>query len=98
MALNEAPVEGDGKGRGIAKIMKSAKSQHKLCPYYDKKTQVCFLKVTMFSQQGKCDREGKFDGCPLFTQFLEKIYDDYTSKRKALPNSFQDIVWSITSL
>ena len=88
----------DSKRRWILKIMKSAKSQHKLCPYYDKKTQICFLTVTMYNQQGKCDREGRFDGCPVFLTFLEKVYDQYTSKKKALPNSFQDIVWSITSL
>ncbi|MGC9209730.1 MAG: hypothetical protein ACP5FT_00435 [Acidilobus sp.] len=98
MPADEIPEQADGKRRWIAKIMKSAKSQHKLCPYYDKKTQICFLTITMFNQQGRCDREGKFDGCPLFTQFLEKVYDDYTSKRKALPNSFQDIIWGITSL
>ncbi len=88
----------NGKKRWILRMVKSAKSQHKLCPYYDKKTQVCFLKVTMYNQQGKCDREGRFDGCPMFIEFLSKVYDEYTSKRKVLPNSFQDIVWGISSL
>jgi hypothetical protein len=92
------PGKEDGKRRWVLKMIKSAKSQHKLCPYYDKKTQVCFLMVTMNNQQVKCDREGRFDGCPTFTGFLERIYDEYTAKKKALPNSFQDIIWGITSL
>ncbi|ADL18689.1 hypothetical protein ASAC_0282 [Acidilobus saccharovorans 345-15] len=92
------PDKEDGKRRWVIKMIKSAKSQHKLCPYYDKKTQICFLMVTMNNQQGKCDREGRFDGCPMFTNFLERVYDDYTAKKKVLPNSFQDIVWGITSI
>jgi len=42
----------------------------------------------------KCDREGKFETCPVFRSFLEKKYDEYKSKNKPLPLDFTDVVLS----
>jgi len=78
--------------RWIQKMIKSAKRYHKLCPYYDKKTGQCLLMVTVEGKPGKCDRDGKFDGCPVFNKFLERMYEYYTSRKKVLPKDFQDVV------
>ena len=88
------PAEGDDelKERWIEKMVKSAKRYHKLCPYYDKKTGQCLLMVTVEGRPGRCDRDGKFDGCPVFTKFLEKVYEYYRSRKKVLPNDFHDVV------
>ncbi|MCE4624695.1 MAG: hypothetical protein F7C35_02365 [Desulfurococcales archaeon] len=80
------------KAKWIEKMVKSAKRYHKLCPYYDKRTGQCLLMVTVEGRTGKCDREGRFDGCPVFTKFLEKMYEYYRSRKKVLPNDFQDVV------
>ncbi len=82
----------DPKKRWVLKMVKSAKRYHKLCPYYDKKTGMCLLMITVEGVQGKCDRDGRYDGCPVFNKFLEKVYDSYKSRRKVLPNDFQDVV------
>lgn len=82
----------DGKKKWMLKMIKSAKAKHKLCPYFDKKTAQCFLRLTMKNQHGKCDRDGRFDNCPILLEFLERVYDDFSSKKKSLPNNFQDIV------
>ncbi|AFH42112.1 hypothetical protein [Fervidicoccus fontis] len=75
------------KDKWIQKMIKSAKKHHKLCPYFDKKTQKCFIRL------GKtCDRDGKFDMCPTFMEFLSSKYDEYVSKNKPLPVDFMDIV------
>ncbi len=76
----------------ISKMLKSAKRYHKLCPYYDKKTGQCLLMVTVEGRPGRCDRDGRFDGCPVFIKFLEKMYEYYTSRKKVLPRDFQDVV------
>ena len=80
------------KTKWIEKMVKSAKRYHKLCPYYDKRTGQFLLMVTVEGRTGKCDREGRFDGCPVFTKFLEKMYEYYRSRKKVLPNDFQDVV------
>ncbi len=90
--IREEAGEETPEKRWIQKMIKSAKRYHKLCPYYDKKTGQCLLMVTVEGHPGKCDRDGKFDGCPVFTKFLEKMYQYYTSKRKVLPRDFQDVV------
>ncbi len=82
----------DPKKRWIAKMIKSAKRYHRLCPYYDKKTSMCLIMVTIEGSPGRCDRDGKYDGCPVFTKFLEKVYDNYKARKKILPNDFQDVV------
>jgi hypothetical protein len=79
----------DEKQRWVNRILKSARQYHKLCPYFDKRTKMCFL-----SMGAKCDREGKFDTCPIFRGFLEKRYDEYKSKNKPLPLDFTDVVLS----
>ena len=76
----------------INKMIKSAKSYHKLCPYYDKKTRMCLLMVTVEGRQGRCDRDGRFENCPVFIKFLERMYKYYTERGKVLPNDFQDVV------
>jgi len=70
----------------IQRMLRSAKQYYKLCPYYDKKTLKCFLKLG-----GKCDRDGKFDTCPVFTSFLEDKYKEYVSKKRPLPMDFLDV-------
>ncbi len=73
-------------------MMKTAKKYHKLCPYFDKKTTQCLLMATVESKVGKCDRDGKYDGCPILVKFLEKLYKHYTKRGKVLPRDFQDVV------
>lgn len=95
MVEPEVPVEKSEESpekKWIEKMLKSAKRYHKLCPYYDKKTKQCLLMVTVEGTTGRCDRDGRFDGCPVFVKFLEKVYEYYKSKRKALPSDFQDVV------
>jgi hypothetical protein len=76
----------DPKYKWIRQIMISAKKYHKLCPYFDKRTGKCFLEFDL-----KCDRSGKFDGCPVFIKYLEKRYDDIKKKGKRLPMDFMDL-------
>lgn len=66
--------------------MKSAKQYHKLCPYFDKKTVLCFIKLG-----AKCDRDGKFESCQVFVEFLERKYEEYSSRGRVPPMDFLDI-------
>ena len=75
----------DPKYKWIRQIMLSARKYHKLCPYYDKRTGKCFLEFDY-----KCDRGGKFDGCPIFIKYLEKKYEELKAKGKSLPMDFMD--------
>lgn len=84
--------ESSPEKKWIQKMIRSAKQYHKLCPYYDKKTKQCLLMVTVEGRQDRCDRDGKFENCPIFIKFLEKVYTYYKSKGKSLPNDFQDVV------
>ncbi len=77
----------DPKKKWIQRMLRSAKSYHKMCPYYDKRTGRCFLKMG-----GKCERDGKFDGCQVFIEWLAKKYDELTQKGVPLPMDFQDLV------
>lgn len=91
------PIEREGQGdseekRWITLMMKSAKKYHKLCPYFDKKTVMCLISISVEGKQEKCVREGRFDGCPVLVKFLEKAYRYYKDKGKALPRDFQDVV------
>jgi hypothetical protein len=79
----------DEKQRWVNRILKSAKQYHKMCPYFDKRTKMCFI-----SMGAKCDREGKFDTCPVFRAFLERKYDEYKAKNRPLPLDFTDVVLS----
>ncbi|MEB3825828.1 MAG: hypothetical protein LRS47_04085 [Desulfurococcales archaeon] len=88
----EEEKEFDAKNRWVKRMMESAKRKHRLCPYYDKKTQSCFLMLTLKGVDGKCDRDGRFDNCPIFIEYLEKAYQHYTEKKKTLPSDFQDLV------
>jgi len=76
----------DHKRQWIERMFKSAKSYYKLCPYYDKKSNQCFLQVG-----NKCTRDGKYDNCPVFIHFLEEKYNEYISKKKLLPMDFLDL-------
>jgi regulator of replication initiation timing len=76
----------DQKKQWIEKMIKSAKTYYKLCPYYDKKTTKCFLLLGE-----KCTRDGKYETCPTFISFLERKYQEITEKRKMLPLDFQDL-------
>ncbi len=77
----------DPKKRWVNRMLKSAKMYHKMCPYYDKRTGKCFLKMG-----GKCEREGKFDGCPVFIEWLSQKYDELKARGVPLPMDFQDLV------
>lgn len=93
--LNEALMDRqekkpvDEKQKWVNRILKSAKQYHKICPYFDKRTKMCFITLGT-----KCDREGKFETCPVFKAFLEKKYDDYKAKNQPLPLDFSDVVAS----
>jgi len=77
----------DEKQKWVQRMIRSAKQHHKICPYFDKKTDMCFLKLG-----SKCDRDGKFDVCPVFRQFIESKYDELKAKGIPLPVSFPDLV------
>ncbi|MEO3993907.1 MAG: hypothetical protein QN229_06370 [Desulfurococcaceae archaeon TW002] len=81
----------DDKRKWIEKMIKSAKKYHKICPYYDKKTANCFIKQLKSIKVSKCDRDGKFDGCVVFTGYLEERYEWYVSSGVLLPVDFRDI-------
>lgn len=80
----------DEKQKWVQKMIKSAKNLHKICPYFDKKTGMCFLKLG-----SKCDRDGKFEVCNVFKQFIEKRYDEFKAKGRPLPTNFIDLTTSI---
>ncbi|MCE4610463.1 MAG: hypothetical protein F7B17_00640 [Desulfurococcales archaeon] len=88
----EKSEEESPKRRWVNAMLKSAKRYHKLCPYFDKKTGQCLLYPTIFNTIGKCDREGRYDNCPIFMKFLENAYDSFTRRRKVLPRDFQELV------
>lgn len=77
----------DEKQKWIQRMIRSARHHHKICPYYDKKTGMCFLTLG-----DKCDRDGRYENCPVFKKFLEKKYEEYKSKELPLPVDFTDIV------
>ncbi|MEM0067737.1 MAG: hypothetical protein QW550_01135 [Saccharolobus sp.] len=76
----------DHKKQWIEKMIKSAKTYYKLCPYYDKKNNKCFLTLGE-----KCQRDGKYETCPIFIGFLDSKYQDIINKKKMLPMDFQDL-------
>ena len=88
-ALEEKHVQEtrpDEKQKWVTRMIRSAKHHHKICPYFDKKTGMCFLALG-----AKCDRDGKFENCPVFKDFLERKYLEYKSKGMPLPVDFTDI-------
>lgn len=85
----------DHKKIWIDKMLKSAKTYYKLCPYYDKKTSNCFLMLSSNDSNKKCNREGRYDNCPVFLAFLDNKYQEYTSKKKILPLDFLDLAQSV---
>lgn len=97
-ALAKAEKEAEKKDHKriwIEKMVKSAKTYYKLCPYYDKKTSNCFLimsNTTPINTSGnRCTREGKYENCPVFLAFLDNKYQEYVSKKKILPLDFLDL-------
>lgn len=85
-ASAEPQVQQAEMARWVQRMLKSAKQYHKLCPYYDKKTKKCFLTLG-----GKCDRDGKFDACPVFVSFLENKYREFVSRGRTPPSDFLDV-------
>ncbi len=81
----------EAKKKWVERMVKSAKKYHKICPYFDKKTLNCFIKQIKSSKVVKCDRDGKFDGCPVFNQYLEERYEWYKSTNNPLPVDFRDL-------
>ena len=82
---SESKQKKDPKRRWVERMIKSAKQYHKICPYFDKKIDSCFLQLG-----DRCGRDGKFETCPVFINFLEKKYDDITKSGKPLPMDFLD--------
>ncbi len=80
----------DPKNRWINRMMRSAKQYHKMCPYYDKRTTKCFILLG-----GKCERDGRFDGCPVFIDWLSRKYDELKSKGGPLPMDFLDLTLAV---
>ncbi len=83
--MSSGVAQVDQKKKWVDKMLKSAKKYHKICPYYDKKTNACFLKLG-----SKCDRDGKYDTCPVFIEFLENKYDKIVKSGRPLPVDFMD--------
>ncbi len=81
----------DPKKRWVERMVKSAKLYHKICPYYDKKTTNCFIKQLYMYKRSRCDRDGRFEGCPVFVEFLERTYDRLKSEGTPLPMDFRDL-------
>jgi hypothetical protein len=75
----------DQKKVWIQKMIKSAKLHHKLCPFYDRKKKLCFLRLGE-----RCPYDGKFDNCPIFIGFLDKRYEEIIAAGKPLPIDFED--------
>lgn len=75
----------DAKKTWIQKMVRSAKLHHKLCPFYDRKKRLCFLKLGE-----KCTLDGRFENCPIFIGFLERRYDEIVAAGKPLPIDFED--------
>jgi hypothetical protein len=92
-ALQKAEKEAEKKDHKkiwVEKMVKSAKTYYKVCPYFDKKTSKCFL-----SLNNKCNRDGKYENCPVFMDFLDTKYQEFTSKKKILPLDFLDLAQSV---
>jgi len=85
LAAAEEREKRDPKKRWVQRMIRSAKLHHKICPYYDKKKGTCFKLLG-----GKCVREGRFENCPVFIQFLERKYDEIVALGKPLPVDFED--------
>ena len=83
--VKEERGQKDPKKRWVAKMVRSAKLHHKICPYFDRKKKSCFLKLG-----ARCPYDGKFDNCPIFVEFLERRYDEIVKAGKPLPADFED--------
>jgi hypothetical protein len=92
LTVEQTPSEkADPKKRWVDRMMRSAKQYHKICPYFDKKTGNCFIKLLSGYKKARCEREGKFDGCPVFIEYLENTYDKITKEGRMLPMDFRDL-------
>jgi len=83
--LTATDKQKDQKRVWIQKMIKSAKLHHKLCPFYDRKKKLCFLRLGE-----RCPYDGKFDNCPIFIGFLDKRYEEIIAAGKPLPIDFED--------
>lgn len=83
--MQSADRSKDQKKIWIQKMIRSAKLHHKLCPFYDRKKKLCFLKLGE-----RCPYDGKFDNCAIFIGFLDRRYEEITSAGKPLPVDFED--------
>ncbi len=79
----------DPRTKWVMRIIKSIKKYYKKCPYYDMKTSICFIAYER--KDNKCPRDGRYDGCPVLEQFLEKRYDEIKASGKPLPYDFRDL-------
>lgn len=79
----------DPKQRWINRIIRSMKDYYKKCPYYDARSNECFI---MFNaEENKCPREGKYEGCPILEEFLAKRYEELKKSGRPIPYDFRDI-------
>lgn len=86
LIVEEKEKKEDPKRKWVQRMVRSARHYHKICPYFDKKKGTCFIKLG-----GKCERDGKFEACPVFIEFLENAYDKITKSGRPLPMDFQDL-------
>lgn len=82
----EEKKEKGPKEAWVERMIRSARQYHKRCPYFDHKTKICFITLG-----DKCTRDGRFEGCNVLIEFLEKKYDEFTSRNRPLPSDFLDI-------
>lgn len=80
----------DHKKQWVERMIKSAKTYYKLCPYYDRKTSECFINLGT-----KCTRDGRYEACPVFMGFLDTKYQEITSKKRLLPMDFLDLAQNV---
>lgn len=79
----------DPRQKWIIRIVKSMKMYYKKCPYFDTKSGDCFISFN--SNDNKCHRDGKYEGCPILEAFLGQRYDELKRKGKPIPYDFRDI-------
>ena len=79
----------DPKQRWIVRIVRSMKDYYKKCPYYDIRSGDCFILFN--TEDHKCPREGRYEGCPILEAFLASRYDELKKKGKPIPYDFRDL-------
>lgn len=79
----------DPRQKWIIRIIRSMRMYYKKCPYFDPKTNACF--ISFMGSDDKCHRDGKYEGCPVLEGFLGRRYDELRAKGKPVPYDFRDL-------